>query len=130
MGKMRHVEVRQLWMQEQVQEGKIQVFKIYCRQADILTKHVTGQGPRHHFTGMQHSIGNDRHLVMPGIAQLSRHQSHHSVILGLRGICLFICAWPSPTSHQLESPRDPYGHHWVALRAQGVGRSRDPCITC
>ena len=42
LGRMRHIEVRDLWLQEQVRSGKVKVEKVLGTEnaADILTKHV------------------------------------------------------------------------------------------
>ena len=68
--KVRHIEIHQLWMQEQVQEGIIQVNMIQGihSQVDILTKHVTGQTLRNHMAGLSHITGNGRHQLMPEVA--------------------------------------------------------------
>ena len=43
LGKVRHVEVCQVWLQQKVQEGKVKVWKVKGTEnpADILTKHVS-----------------------------------------------------------------------------------------
>ena len=40
LGKMRHLEIRDLWLQKEVREGKIEVYKIPGEQnpADLMTK--------------------------------------------------------------------------------------------
>eukprot|EP00969_Alexandrium_andersonii_P260382 11511999-Alexandrium_andersonii.AAC.1 len=42
LGKVRHIEACQLWLQEKVQEGRIGLMKVKGTEnpADILTKHV------------------------------------------------------------------------------------------
>ena len=49
-GKIRHIEVHQLWLQEKVALGEIQVEKILGTKnpADALTKYVTGNQLREH----------------------------------------------------------------------------------
>ena len=45
-GKIRHIEVAQLWVQEKVSNGEIKLIKVSTNEnvADALTKHVTGEG--------------------------------------------------------------------------------------
>ena len=39
---MRHIEVRDLWLQEQVRSGRVKVVKIKCEEnaADLMTKYL------------------------------------------------------------------------------------------
>ena len=43
LGKMRHLEIRDLWLQKEVNEGKVEVSKIRgdCNPADLMTKILT-----------------------------------------------------------------------------------------
>ena len=45
LGKVRHIEVNQLWLQGKISEGTITVDKVarILNQADIFTHHVTAQ---------------------------------------------------------------------------------------
>ena len=45
VGRIRHIEVTQLWLQDKVKEGRIHVIKVHTKtnQADALTKHVSGE---------------------------------------------------------------------------------------
>ena len=67
LGKMRHIEVNQLWLQDKVAEGIIKVIKIpgTGNQADILTKHVNAQTLGNHVGIMGLQISEDRHQLMP-----------------------------------------------------------------
>ena len=49
-GKIRHIEVHQLWLQEKVARGEMQVEKVLGTKnpADALTKYVTGNQLREH----------------------------------------------------------------------------------
>ncbi len=40
LGRMRHIEVRDLWLQEEVRMGKVKVLKIHGKEnpADLMTK--------------------------------------------------------------------------------------------
>ena len=50
MGKVRHVEVNQLWVQDKVASGEIEVRKVEGKTniADPLTKHVDAEDIRVH----------------------------------------------------------------------------------
>ena len=42
LGKMRHIEIRDMWLQKEVCEGKVKVFKVLGEEnpADLMTKHL------------------------------------------------------------------------------------------
>ena len=71
MGKVRQIEVSQLWVQDKVAEGKIKVIKIGTDDnvADHLTKYQdkTGIGKHMWFTNQRYEEG--RHKLMPEVAQ-------------------------------------------------------------
>ena len=50
LGKIRHVEIHQLWVQDKVATGEVEVRKVNGKEniADILTKHVTAEDIRVH----------------------------------------------------------------------------------
>ena len=45
LGKMRHIEVRNLWLQEEVAQGKVKVLKVHGEQnpSDLITKILSGK---------------------------------------------------------------------------------------
>ena len=53
LGKVRHVEVNQLWVQEKVADGSIELNKVggEANLADALTKHVGREIIERHFEG-------------------------------------------------------------------------------
>ena len=69
LGKMRHVEVNQLWLQDKVAEGIIKLVKVpgTGNQADVLTKHVNAQIWGNHLDHMGYRISGDRHHLMPSM---------------------------------------------------------------
>jgi hypothetical protein len=69
LGKMRHIEVNQLWLQDKVAEGIVKIIKIpgTGNQADILTKHVDAQTLGNHLGFMGFQISGDRHHLMPSL---------------------------------------------------------------
>ena len=70
-GKVRHIEVSQLWLQDKVMRNEIEVSKIRTDQnpADALTKHVDWEGIRKHmrYVGCRYESG--RREDMPYVAQ-------------------------------------------------------------
>ena len=70
LGKVRHVEVNQLWVQETVGSGEIELKKIdgTSNLADALTKFVDGEGIRGHMWGTGQRYTPGRHTIMPAVA--------------------------------------------------------------
>ena len=71
MGKVRHIEVNQLWLQEHVARANIKVEKIdgVKNIADQLIKYVTKEGISFHMneTGQEITVG--RHPLMPEVVE-------------------------------------------------------------
>jgi hypothetical protein len=67
MGKVRHVEVSQLWLQEKVGRGEIEVIKIDGEDniADALTKSVNGQKLEKHVRDTEQGVNQGRHRLSP-----------------------------------------------------------------
>ena len=67
VGKVRHIEVHQLWLQDRIGRGDIKVIKVEGSKnpADALTKHVEGSKLENHVksAGMQACSG--RHEAAP-----------------------------------------------------------------
>ena len=72
IGKVRHIEVSQLWLQEKVMRNEVELVKIRTDQnpADALTKHVEWEVLDKHMrhTGMRYESG--RHSEMPVLADM------------------------------------------------------------
>ena len=70
LGKVRHMEVSQLWVQEKVSEGRIKIVKVKGEDniADALTKHVDHDNITRHLTGTGQRIANGRHELAPTMA--------------------------------------------------------------
>ena len=70
LGKARHIEVNQLWLQDNVHAGKIVLSKVAGtdNRADILTKHVSARALEGHLQGLHHHIRKDRHHMMPPLS--------------------------------------------------------------
>ena len=70
LGKVRHIEVCQLWIQEKVQEGKIILEKVRGIEnpADVLTKHVGNEILTGHMRRLGIDRRRDRHRLAPAVA--------------------------------------------------------------
>ena len=71
VGKVRHIEVNQLWLQEKVYEGRITLEKISTEDnlADALTKPVDGKHLEWHVEECGGIISRDRHALMPRVVK-------------------------------------------------------------
>ena len=71
LGKARHVEVNQLWLQDKVGRGDINVLKVSGHEniADALTKHVEASKLEKHCMKIGLNISGDRHNLMPKVAE-------------------------------------------------------------
>ena len=69
IGKVRHIEVTQLWVQEKVANGEIVIEKVATEDnlADALTKAVDAQIIQKHVLGTGAEILRDRHPLAPKI---------------------------------------------------------------
>ena len=70
LGKVRHIEVHQLWVQDKVAEGEIEIRKVdgKANLADLLTKHVTAEDIRVHMHLTSQTYVQGRHDIMPRLA--------------------------------------------------------------
>ena len=69
LGKIRHIEVSQLWLQEKVRTGKVIITKVdtNCNLADALTKGVDASIIAKHLSGVGVVIRTDRHHLAPKV---------------------------------------------------------------
>jgi len=67
LGKVRHIEVNQLWLQEKVSSGEIEVMKVkgLGNLADALTKALDGPGIKHHLELTKQCVTSGRHRLTP-----------------------------------------------------------------
>ena len=67
LGKVRHIEVNQLWIQDRVANGDIDIAKINGKEniADILTKHVNAEDIRVHLYMTNQTSAYGRHDIAP-----------------------------------------------------------------
>ena len=70
LGRVRHVEVNQLWVQEKVSSGEIELKKVEGSRnlADALTKHVDHENIQKHLGGTNQWLADGRHELMPHTA--------------------------------------------------------------
>ena len=70
LGKARHIEVNQLWIQEKVSEGVLELRKVKGTEniADALTKYVEKEGIVKHMQSTHQEIRFNRHALMPTIS--------------------------------------------------------------
>ena len=71
LGKVRHIEVCQLWLQDKVKQGKITVQKVTTNEnvADTMTKHVPRDTLAKHLVETGQTVSNDRHELAPKVKQ-------------------------------------------------------------
>ena len=67
VGKVRHIEVSQLWLQQKVADGEVVIQKVPGGEniADALTKAVDAPALRAHVVGIGAEIREDRHPLAP-----------------------------------------------------------------
>ena len=67
LGKVRHIEVNQLWVQENVRNKEIEVVKVNGTDniADALTKNLDMKDLMKHVRNCENYIGTGRHKIMP-----------------------------------------------------------------
>ena len=72
-GKIRHIEVSQLWIQDKVRKGEIIMRKVDTKEnlADALTKFVTAEELNHHFANTGQIIAPGRHELAPEAAEIN-----------------------------------------------------------
>ena len=71
LGKLRHLETNLLWIQERVASSEIIVEKVpgVTNIADALTKHVDGPDLVTHIAWTSAEVQQDRHDLMPNLAE-------------------------------------------------------------
>ena len=69
LGKVRHIEVNQLWLQEKVYKGEIVLKKVGTLEniADALTKAVNAETLRYHVENTAAECRRDRHRLAPEV---------------------------------------------------------------
>ena len=69
LGRVRHIEVAQLWIQEKVANGMLKLVKVpgQSNLADALTKHVTADILAYHCEHTMQHARSERHKLMPNV---------------------------------------------------------------
>ena len=67
LGKVRHIAVNQLWIQDRVARGDLAINKVNGKEniSDILTKHVNSEDIRVHLHKTGQAIFEGRHSIAP-----------------------------------------------------------------
>ena len=67
IGKVRHIEVNQLWVQEKIASGEIEVEKVpgLTNLADVLTKYETQEKMKYHLDHTNVYMAQGRHNLAP-----------------------------------------------------------------
>ena len=70
LGKVRHIELSELWVQDQIAKGQITVYKIDGSEnsSDSLTKHSCGERIAQTMSHCNQFIAPGRHNIMPEVA--------------------------------------------------------------
>ena len=70
LGGIRHIEVNQLWLQEKVNEGTIEVEKVKgeTNRADVLTKFKDGESLKQQLNWTGQVLIFGRHIIAPKLA--------------------------------------------------------------
>ena len=71
LGKVRRIELNELWLQDQVARGKLEVRKIRgeVNMSDSLTKHASPDRLKQTMVGTLQRIVPGRHTIMPEVAK-------------------------------------------------------------
>ena len=71
LGKIRHIEVNQLWLQSKISKGELMVEKVGTQEnlADMLTKSVDSKTMQYHVSGINAEYRTDRHPLLPKLDQ-------------------------------------------------------------
>ena len=75
LGKIRHIEVHQLWLQEKVNNQVIEVMKVKGEEnvADALTKYLDGPGTKKHMELTEQVMTAGRHNLTPDLEAADQH---------------------------------------------------------
>ena len=73
LGKMRHLDVQYLWLQDKVRDGSLTVMKVPGQQnpADMLTKHVPAADVHRHMETLSMKVRNDRADIAPKLDRIN-----------------------------------------------------------
>ena len=71
VGKVRHIEVTQLWVQDRIAKKELELVKVGAGEnlADALTKAVNADSIAQHISGINAQVRGDRHALAPAVVQ-------------------------------------------------------------
>ena len=71
LGKVRHIDVQDLWLQEKVARKELEVTKVPGAQnpADMMTKHITGEATKENLSRLGCMLAEGRAEKAPQLAQ-------------------------------------------------------------
>ena len=86
IGKVRHIEVSQLWLQQQVHRCKIEINKDKgeVNLADALTKYIDGKSLKEHTELVHAHVDTSRQHLAPALEYENQGDSRSSSIIVLR----------------------------------------------
>ena len=69
LGKLRHIELSELWVQDQTAKGRITIYKIGGEEnaSDSLTKHSTSERIAQTLNRCSQVLATERHAIMPKV---------------------------------------------------------------
>ena len=72
LGKLRHLNVRYLWLQEKVKEEDFELLKVagLANPADLMTKHLSRVDADRHLAGLGMQLGSGRAATAPTLGSL------------------------------------------------------------
>ena len=75
LGGTKHIEVNQLWLQEKVNDGKIEIEKVRTDEnmSDALTKYKEQASIEKHMKGTSQVNTRGRHEIMPKMSNTNTH---------------------------------------------------------
>ena len=70
LGKVRHIELNELWLQEQVARERISIVKVDGKNnySDSLTKYCTAERIQQTIHGTSHTVAHGRHHLAPSLS--------------------------------------------------------------
>ena len=84
LGKVRHIEVFQLWLQQRVANGDLDVQKVdgASNLAEALTKHLGNNALVGHMESVRFEIRDGRHVLMPVCDSANKAEVGAAVCIG------------------------------------------------
>ena len=69
LGKLKHVDIKELWIQEKVHDGDLKITKVpgTTNLADALTQYCDVQVINHHISSTHQSISSTKHPLTPSL---------------------------------------------------------------